>query len=173
MKARKDGARMEDTTASIPQETIGHNVMLWREYRRLSRQELADLVEVNQKTIWNLEKGLQATAATTVAAVAKALNAPLDQIFGPRLPEVVEETPRSPAGEDQEALARAAVSAISGTIIHILEDVGATLIRIAATKREQQATAFAGAQDRHHPPHRPTGTGGGLGTGGGPNPLDL
>lgn len=57
-----------------------------RKSRSLSRERLARLVNCSTGTILRIERGDGGTAAETVAAIAVALDVPLDSLFTEEVP---------------------------------------------------------------------------------------
>jgi DNA-binding XRE family transcriptional regulator len=70
----------------IPAEVVdamldGKNpVKVWREYRGLTQQQLADLVGISKPYLSQLETGKRAGTTDVLSAIAKALDISLDQV---------------------------------------------------------------------------------------------
>ena len=64
-------------------ETIYNRIKLFRVSKGLSRQQLAQMVSVNTQTIGYLERQEYNPSLLLAFKIAKALAAPLEQVFSP------------------------------------------------------------------------------------------
>lgn len=72
----------------IPAEVVhaildGENpIKIWREYRGLTQQQLADAVGMSKPYLSQIETGKRAGTTEILSAIAKALNVSLDEVIG-------------------------------------------------------------------------------------------
>jgi DNA-binding XRE family transcriptional regulator len=75
----------------IPAEVVnaildGKNpVKVWREYRGLTQQQLADAVKISKPYLSQIETGKRTGKTEVLSAIAKSLDVSLEQIANPRL----------------------------------------------------------------------------------------
>ena len=68
-------------------EIIGKNIRAERESRKLSRDELAELLELTTSHMGLIERGERGATAVTMSKLAKVFNMPVDNLFN-ALPEM-------------------------------------------------------------------------------------
>ncbi len=72
----------------IPAEVVnaiidGKNpIKVWREYRSLTQQELADIVGISKPYLSQLETGKRTGTTEVLSAIAKALDVSMEQVAG-------------------------------------------------------------------------------------------
>src|SRR5215207_568326 len=70
----------------IPAEVVnaildGQNpIKVWRQYRELTQQQLADIVRISKPYLSQIETGKRTGTTEVLAAIAKALNVSLEQV---------------------------------------------------------------------------------------------
>lgn len=62
-------------------EIIGKNIRLERESRRLSRDELAEMMELTSSHMGLIERGERGATAVTLSKLSKAFDIPIDHLF--------------------------------------------------------------------------------------------
>ena len=62
-------------------EIIGKNIRLERELRRISRDELAEMMELTSSHMGLIERGERGATAVTLSKLSKAYNIPVDHFF--------------------------------------------------------------------------------------------
>ena len=60
---------------------IGKNIRLERESRRLSRDELAEMMELTSSHMGLIERGERGATAVTLSRLSKAFDIPIDHLF--------------------------------------------------------------------------------------------
>lgn len=77
---------LEDGEALIPAEVVyaildGHNpIKVWRDYRQLTQQQLADKVGISKSYLSQIESGKRTGSVEALTAVAQALDVSLDDL---------------------------------------------------------------------------------------------
>ena len=59
-------------------------IKVWREYRGLTQQQLADRIGISKPYLSQLETGKRTGTAEVLSAIAEALNVSLEQVADPR-----------------------------------------------------------------------------------------
>jgi len=62
-------------------EIIGKNIRLERESRRLSRDELAEMMELTSSHMGLIERGERGATAVTLSKLSRAFDIPIDHLF--------------------------------------------------------------------------------------------
>jgi len=62
-------------------EIIGKNIRLERESRRLSRDELAEMMDLTSSHMGLIERGERGATAVTLSKLSKAFDIPIDHLF--------------------------------------------------------------------------------------------
>jgi len=62
-------------------EIIGKNIRLEREARRLSRDELAEMMELTSSHMGLIERGERGATAVTLSMLSKSFDIPIDHLF--------------------------------------------------------------------------------------------
>jgi len=62
-------------------EIIGKNIRLERESRRLSRDELAEMMDLTSSHMGLIERGERGATAVTLSKLSKAFDIPIDNLF--------------------------------------------------------------------------------------------
>jgi len=62
-------------------EIIGKNIRLERESRRLSRDELAEMMDLTSSHMGLIERGERGATAVTLSKLARAFGVPIDNLF--------------------------------------------------------------------------------------------
>ena len=62
-------------------EVIGRNIRLEREARRLTRDELAEMMELTTSHMGLIERGERGATAVTLSKVSRAFDLPVDHLF--------------------------------------------------------------------------------------------
>ena len=62
-------------------EIIGKNIRLEREARKLSRDELAEMMELTSSHMGLIERGERGATAVTLSKLAKVFDIPIDHMF--------------------------------------------------------------------------------------------
>ena len=62
-------------------EVIGKNIRLEREARKLTRDELAEMMELTTSHMGLIERGERGATAVTLAKISRAFNIPIDHLF--------------------------------------------------------------------------------------------
>ncbi|MCL2527683.1 MAG: helix-turn-helix domain-containing protein [Defluviitaleaceae bacterium] len=62
-------------------EIIGKNIRLERESRRLSRDELAEMMELTSSHMGLIERGERGATAVTLSKLSKSFDIPIDHLF--------------------------------------------------------------------------------------------
>ena len=62
-------------------EIIGKNIRLERESRRLSRDELAEMMDLTSSHMGLIERGERGATAVTLSKLSKAFDLPIDNLF--------------------------------------------------------------------------------------------
>jgi len=62
-------------------EIIGKNIRLERELRRLSRDELAEMMDLTSSHMGLIERGERGATAVTLSKLSRAFDAPIDHFF--------------------------------------------------------------------------------------------
>ncbi|MCL2404652.1 MAG: helix-turn-helix domain-containing protein [Defluviitaleaceae bacterium] len=62
-------------------EVIGKNIRLEREARRLTRDELAEMMELTTSHMGLIERGERGATAVTLSKVSRAFDIPVDHLF--------------------------------------------------------------------------------------------
>jgi len=60
---------------------IGKNIRLERELRRLSRDELAEMMDLTTSHMGLIERGERGATAVTLSKISKAFDIPIDSLF--------------------------------------------------------------------------------------------
>jgi DNA-binding XRE family transcriptional regulator len=85
---RINAAMKRGKEESIPAEVVnaildGKNpIKVWREYRSLTQQQLADMVRISKPYLSQLETGKRTGTTDVLASIAKALNVSLEHVAG-------------------------------------------------------------------------------------------
>jgi len=82
---------------------IGKNIQRFRQERRLSQMELAEMIDVSQAYIGKIERGNRRVPLSTLIGIAKALQVPLDKLVN-YSPEHKEEKLTAPEDIVKEVL---------------------------------------------------------------------
>jgi DNA-binding XRE family transcriptional regulator len=70
----------------IPAEVVNaildgqHPIKVWREYRGLTQQQLADAIEISKPYLSQIETGKRSGTTDVLSAIAKALDVSLEQV---------------------------------------------------------------------------------------------
>jgi len=62
-------------------EIIGRNIRLERDARRLSRDELAEMMDLTSSHMGLIERGERGATAVTLSKLSKAFDIPIDNLF--------------------------------------------------------------------------------------------
>ena len=62
-------------------DIIGHNIKIERTIRRLTQEQLAELIDVHEKYIGVIETGKQNVTLKTLNKIANALNINIENLF--------------------------------------------------------------------------------------------
>jgi len=62
-------------------EIIGKNIRLERELRKLTRDELAEMMELTTSHMGLIERGERGATAVTLSKISRAFNIPVDHLF--------------------------------------------------------------------------------------------
>ena len=62
-------------------EVIGKNIRLEREMRKLTRDELAEMMELTTSHMGLIERGERGATAVTLSKISKAFDIPVDYLF--------------------------------------------------------------------------------------------
>jgi len=62
-------------------EVIGKNIRLERESRRLTRDELAEMMELTTSHMGLIERGERGATAVTLSKISRAFDIPVDHLF--------------------------------------------------------------------------------------------
>ena len=62
-------------------EIIGKNIRLERELRRLSRDELAEMMDLTSSHMGLIERGERGATAVTLSKLSRAFDIPIDHLF--------------------------------------------------------------------------------------------
>ena len=62
-------------------ETLGELVRLHREVKGMSQRELAEIIEVNETTIWRVENDRVTPTTDTLVAIADALEVGISKLL--------------------------------------------------------------------------------------------
>ena len=60
---------------------LGQNILKYRKIRKITQEQLADLVGIDQKSISKIETGYNYPTAENITAIAKALNVDIYKLF--------------------------------------------------------------------------------------------
>jgi len=63
-------------------KVIGQNICQGREMRKLSRDELASMLDIKTSHMGLIERGHRGATATTLAKVSRIFDIPVDHLFG-------------------------------------------------------------------------------------------
>lgn len=62
-------------------DIIGHNIKIERTIRRLTQEQLAELIDVHEKYIGVIETGKQNVTLKTLNKIANAMNISIEKLF--------------------------------------------------------------------------------------------
>jgi len=87
-------------------EIIGKNIRLERESRRLSRDELAEMMDLTSSHMGLIERGERGATAVTLSKLSKAFDIPIDNLFASTKPGglSVKEEKNSPQAKKIQSL---------------------------------------------------------------------
>lgn len=94
-------------------EVIGKNIRTERQARSLSRDELAEMLELTTSHMGLIERGERGATAVTLAKLSRVLQMPVDNFFSAPL--------ASNAREDREGSKSAAKKKINSLIVNLSE----------------------------------------------------